>query len=91
MTALQAFTNHEFGTIRTITSGGQVLFCGRDVANALGYQDPANAVKLHRKGGGKLPPPCNAWWRPAGQVQKQFDVLSSWVTRRKRVPQIRRG
>lgn len=41
MTALQAFTNHEFGTIRTITSGGQVLFCGRDVANA---------VKLHRKG-----------------------------------------
>lgn len=31
-TALQAFTNHEFGTIRTITSGGQILFCGRDVA-----------------------------------------------------------
>ena len=50
MTALQAFTNHEFGTIRTITSGGQILFCGRDVANALGYQDPANAVKLHCKG-----------------------------------------
>ncbi len=24
MTALQAFTNHEFGTIRTITSGGQM-------------------------------------------------------------------
>lgn len=36
-TALQAFTNHEFGTIRTITSGGQILFCGRDVAAALGY------------------------------------------------------
>ncbi len=50
MTALQAFTNHEFGTIRTITSGGQVLFCGRDVANALGYQDPANAVKLYARG-----------------------------------------
>lgn len=50
MTALQAITNHEFGTIRTITSGGQVLFCGRDVANALGYQDPTNAVKLHYKG-----------------------------------------
>lgn len=31
-TALQAFTNHEFGMIRTITSGGQILFCGRDVA-----------------------------------------------------------
>lgn len=31
-TALQAFTNHKFSTIRTITSGGQVLFCDRDVA-----------------------------------------------------------
>lgn len=27
-TGLQAFTNHEFGTIRTINHGGQVLFSG---------------------------------------------------------------
>ncbi len=28
-TELQAFTNHEFGTIRTIDHGGQVLFSGQ--------------------------------------------------------------
>ena len=43
-TALQAFTNHEFGTIRTITSGGQILFCGKDVATALGYANTKDAL-----------------------------------------------
>lgn len=47
---LQSFTNDMFGTIRTITDRGQILFCGRDVATALGYQDPTNAVKLHCRG-----------------------------------------
>lgn len=68
MTALQAFTNHEFGTIRTITSGGQVLFCGRDVANALGYQDPANAVKLYCKGVANYHPLAT----PGGVQQARF-------------------
>ena len=49
-TALQAFTNHEFGTIRTITSGGQILFCGRDVAAALGYANTKDALARHCKG-----------------------------------------
>ena len=47
---IQTFTNDVFGTIRTITNDGQILFCGKDVAVALGYQDPTNAVKLHCKG-----------------------------------------
>ena len=47
---IQSFTNDVFGTIRTITTDGQILFCGKDVATALGYQDPTNAVKLHCKG-----------------------------------------
>ncbi len=68
MTALQAFTNHEFGTIRTITSGGQVLFCGRGVANALGYQDLANAVKLHCKGVANYHPLAT----PGGVQQVRF-------------------
>lgn len=49
-TGLQAFTNHEFGTIRTITSGGQILFCGRDVAAALGYANTKDALARHCKG-----------------------------------------
>lgn len=47
---MQSFTNDVFGTIRTITDRGQILFCGRDVATALGYQDPTNAVKLRCRG-----------------------------------------
>ena len=49
-TALQAFTNHEFGTIRTITSGGQVLFYGKNVTTALGYANTKDALARHCKG-----------------------------------------
>lgn len=49
-TDLQTFTNNAFGTIRTINHDGKVYFCGRDVATALGYKDPTNAMKQHCKG-----------------------------------------
>ncbi|WP_234457361.1 phage antirepressor [Corynebacterium macginleyi] len=48
--ALHAFTNYEFGTIRTITSGRQVLFYGKDVATALGYANTKDALARHCKG-----------------------------------------
>lgn len=38
--------------IRVVEESGEVLFCGKDVAIAIGYQDLTNAVKLHCKGGG---------------------------------------
>ncbi|MCQ9371632.1 phage antirepressor KilAC domain-containing protein [Corynebacterium sp. 35RC1] len=47
---LQVFTNDAFGTIRTVEQEGKVYFCGRDVATALGYKDPTNAIKQHCKG-----------------------------------------
>ncbi|QOQ39379.1 phage antirepressor [Trueperella pecoris] len=49
-TDLQTFTNNAFGTIRTINHDRKVYFCGRDVATALGYKDPTNAMKQHCKG-----------------------------------------
>lgn len=49
-TALQVFQNPAFGTIRTINQEGRILFCGKDVAAALGYKDTKNAIKLHCKG-----------------------------------------
>lgn len=49
-TDLQTFTNNAFGAIRTINRDGKVYFCGRDVASALGYKDPTNAMKQHCKG-----------------------------------------
>lgn len=50
MTDLQIFNNPEFGEIRTIIEGDSVLFCGNDVAKALGYSSPKNAVAAHCKG-----------------------------------------
>lgn len=47
---LHVFTNDAFGTIRTVEHEDKVYFCGRDVATALGYKDPTNAIKQHCKG-----------------------------------------
>lgn len=49
-TTVRVFDNYDFGTIRTVNDGGRVLFCGKDVATALGGKDPTNALKLHCKG-----------------------------------------
>ena len=47
---IQIFTNNTFGAIRTIDADGQVLFCGKDVATALGYVNPKDALARHCKG-----------------------------------------
>ena len=47
---LQIFNNPEFGEIRTIEEDGRVLFCGSDVAKALGYTNPSKALSDHCKG-----------------------------------------
>ena len=44
---LQVFTNEQFGDIRTVEENGKVLFCGSDVAKALGYAKPHNALSDH--------------------------------------------
>ena len=50
MNELMIFNNPEFGTIRTIDENGSVLFCGNDVAKALGYKSPKDAIAAHAKG-----------------------------------------
>ena len=49
MNELQIFNNPEFGEIRTINENGVVLFCGSDVARALGYTNPSKALTDHCK------------------------------------------
>jgi prophage antirepressor-like protein len=51
MNDIQKFTNDEFGTIRTVEEDGNVLFCGSDVARALGYKRPNDALKQHCRSG----------------------------------------
>lgn len=47
MSNIEIFQNEEFGEIRTIEEEGKVLFCASDVAKALGYEKPNNAVATH--------------------------------------------
>ena len=47
MNELQIFNNPEFGQVRTITESDRVLFCASDIAKALGYARPADAVNQH--------------------------------------------
>lgn len=50
MNELKIFSNPKFGNVRTITENGKTLFCGKDVAAALGYKDTTNAIKQHCRG-----------------------------------------
>lgn len=50
MDELMIFNNSEFGEIRTIEEDGKVLFCGSDVAKALGYKRPNDAISAHCRG-----------------------------------------
>lgn len=47
MNNVQIFKNAEFGEIRTLVEHEQVLFCASDVAKALGYARPNDAVNQH--------------------------------------------
>ena len=48
MKAIQTFNHKMFGQIRTMTKeNGQIMFVGKDVATALGYSKPQNALATH--------------------------------------------
>lgn len=50
MNEIQFFDSTEFGSIRVVEEDGKFLFCGSDVAKALGYSRPNEAVSAHCKG-----------------------------------------
>ena len=47
---LQMFSSPKWGDVRTIEENGKILFCGADVAKALGYARPKDAIAAHTKG-----------------------------------------
>lgn len=47
MNELKIFENRKFGEVRTIEEDGKVLFCASDVAKALGYIRPNDAIASH--------------------------------------------
>lgn len=44
---MQLFTNPEFGQVRTVEMNGDVWLVGKDVATALGYKNPRDAIARH--------------------------------------------
>lgn len=44
---LQVFNNAEFGSVRTTTVNGDVMFVGKDVADILGYQNGSRDINRH--------------------------------------------
>ena len=47
MNDIKIFENPEFGKVRTVSIDGEPWFMGKDVATALGYSNPSNAVVAH--------------------------------------------
>lgn len=62
MNEVQVFPSKEFGDIRTMMIDGHEYFCGNDVATALCYQKPKDAISRHCKGA--------TFQRPLGEQQK---------------------
>ena len=50
MNELKIFKNEEFGLVRTAEIDGKTYFVAKDVANALGYSNPRDAISRHCKG-----------------------------------------
>ena len=44
---LESFKSEEFGSVRTATINGDVMFVGKDVAGILGYTNTPKAVRDH--------------------------------------------
>lgn len=75
MNQMEIFKNPEFGSVRVIEENGKYLFCGTDVARALGYAIPTKAVNTHCKGVSKMEAPTN------GGIQKLLFIPEGDVYR----------
>ena len=47
MSDLQTFDSEQFGKVRVVDINGEPWFVGKDIAAALGYQNPQKAVHDH--------------------------------------------
>ena len=68
---IKIFENDEFGSLRTLTDEhGRIMFCGKDVASALGYSNTKDAIRRHCRWGVKhdLPHPQS----PARTIEMVF-------------------
>ena len=103
MNDLQIFTNPDFGEVRTIEENGAVMFCGSDVAKALGYSNPRDAISRHCRGVVKRDTPTESGMQEMSFIpesdlyrlvfsskQPNAERFTDWVTE-EILPSIRRN
>lgn len=74
-TNIEILTHEEFGEVRIIQEEGTILFCANDVAEALGYVRPRNAIRAHCEGALKRCLPTK------GGKQEHYFILEDDVYR----------
>lgn len=76
MNDLQIFKNSQWGEIRSIYHDGEALFCGLDVAQALGYAKPQGAISRHCRHSLKQGVGVQTGTRPDGTaIIQQMEML----------------
>ena len=73
MNELKVFENPAFGRMRTIEIDGEPWFVGKDVAEALGYRDPSDALKKHVDADDKL----TRRFADSGQAREMYIINES--------------
>lgn len=102
MNELQIFNNEEFGSVRTIQIDGQPYFLAKDIADALKYVNPRDAVMRHCRGVVKHDTPTKSGiqsmsYIPEGDIYRliirsklpEAERFESWVFDEV-IPQIRK-
>lgn len=74
MNELQIFNSEEFGEIRTVTIDNEPWFVGKDVAEALNYNEPHKAVQRHVEEDDRMKHPITD---SSGRVQDTWLISES--------------
>lgn len=70
----RVFRHERFGSVRTLWLRNELRFVAVDVAMALGYADPRDAIQRHCKGVGEIPTP-SAGGRQLTNIIRLADVV----------------
>ena len=71
----EIFKNEQFGEVRTILEGETLLFCGSDIAKALGYARPGKAIIDHCKGVLKRDTLTSGGMQSLSYIPEKADVI----------------
>ena len=71
MNQMEIFKNPEFGSIRVVEENGRYLFCGTDVAAALGYLQ--RSIEVHYS-------PFTAEWQISGKNAVSYNDVAAYTT-----------